>query len=292
MSAPDPCRRAVAALAVVSLCLLLAARPLRLAAGGDEEPLRFVERQADAAGGGKGSRLLPTLVGLAVAGGVVAVLVLTVFRGKGYNPHIIPLEFVEQVDQPLFPLPVGRSMTYVVESAAGTEALTVEATAETRLIMGILCRGVHERVIADGRLSRDSWRWYAQHEDGSVWFFAGETKEYDYAETIADWSWQAGLDGAKPGVALPADAAQRLGREYWQAYAPGTLEEKAVVVGLSESASVPLGAFSGCLKIKVTSSREPGTFEYRYYAPQVGLVLCEPGRLGGRRIALASITSN
>jgi hypothetical protein len=282
--------RTAAALAAVLLFVRLAVQAVPLPAGADHEVPAAFEQQAAAPR--RGGRLLPTLVGLAVAGAVAAVLVLTVFRESGYAPHIIPLEFVSDVSQPLFPLPPGRTLNYVVSHGEKKGTLTVSATASTRLIMGILCRGVQERTIADQRLTEDTWRWYAQHEDGSVWYFASETKLYDYADVSGEWSWQAGQGNAKPGRVMPGRPATLLNQEYWQAFAPGTLEEKAVVVGLNESVSVPIGEFSGCLKIKVTSSREPGAFEYRYYARGIGLVLCDSGLLGGRRIALASISTN
>jgi hypothetical protein len=282
--------RTVAALAAVLLLVRLAVQALPLPAGADHEAPSVFEQQAAAPR--RGGRLLPTLVGLAVAGAVAAVLVLTVFREDGYDPHIIPLEFVSEVSQPLFALAPGRTLNYVVSHGDEKGTLTVAATSSTRLIMGILCRGVQERTIADQRLIEDTWRWYAQHEDGSVWYFASETQIYDYAEVSGEWSWQAGKENAKPGRVMPGDPGKLLNREYWQAFAPGTLEEKAVVVGLNESVAVPFGNFSGCLKVKVTSSREPGAFEYRYYARGIGLVLCDSGLLGGRRIALAGISTN
>ncbi len=294
-------RRAVAALVAVSLCLLLATPSISLdardgaeeaqIAAGDQEPSPgFVAQQANGAGAKKQrSRLLPTLLGLAVAGAVVAVLVATVFRQTGYNPRIIPLEFSEGVGHSFFPVIAGRTMTYAVAAAGEAVTLTVSDTAHTKLILGVLCLGVQDRVATAEWLLEDTWRWYAQDKEGDVWYFARETKKFDHEAVTESWSWQAGVDGAKPGMIMPGMPREFLNKEFWQAYAPGKAEEKAQVLGVNETVAVPYATLSGCIKVKAYSDLEPDAFEYRYYAPGVGLVLCEAGATGIRRIELTGI---
>lgn len=289
--------RTVAALLIVLLLAPMLARRLS-ACPAPEAPAAVaaesgvVEQQAAAAPRRPANRLLFSLLGLAVTGGVVAILVLTVFKKKGYEPHIVANDFVAAVNHPFLPLVPGRTLDYIVTTEGKTSSLAILETTETRMIMGILCQGVHERLIADERLGEDTWRWHAQDRSGNVWYFARETKTYDYADVTGEWSWQAGVDDAKPGQVLPADPGKSLNKEYWQAFAPGTLEEKGMVVGLDETITVPAGTFGHCLKVRVTSSREPGVVEYRYYASGIGLVLSETGTTAGRRVELAGITSN
>jgi hypothetical protein len=303
MFPPASRRRAVAALVTVSLFFLLAVRSFPLAARDGAEEARaavgapepspgFVEQQAGGTGARKqGSRLLPTLLGLAVAGAVVAVLVATVFRQTGYNPHIIPLEFIEGVSHSFFPLIPGRTMEYAVAVGGEAVSLTVTDTAHTKLILGILCLGVQDRVSTPEWLLEDTWRWYAQDMKGDVWYFARETKKYDREVVTESWSWQAGVDGAKPGRIMPGKPQDFLNKEFWQAYAPGKAEEKAQILSVNETVAVPFGSFSGCVKVKAYSDLDPGALEYRYYAPGVGLILCEEGATGSRRIQLVGINN-
>ena len=236
------------------------------------------------------SRFLPSLLGLAVAGAVVAVLVLKVFKKDGYHPHVIPLDFVAGVSNPFFPLLAGQTRHYAVAGEAGLE-MTVKATVNTKSVMGILCLGVQDRVIVDQRFVEDTWRWYAQDRDGNVWYFARETKKYDYEVMTEDWSWQAGIKGAKPGMVMTGRPGDYLNKEYREELVAGVAEDRAQVLSLNETLTVPYGTLSGCLKIKVYSDLEPLRTEYRYYASGIGLVLSETVPAGGQGVELGSINN-
>lgn len=303
MLAPKNHPRSIAIFVTVALFLLLVAEALPLAAGAGREKPQVAGAQAASPGfveqEGNGplsrlakSRFLPSLLGLAVAGAVVAVLALTVFKKNGYDPHIIPLDFVRGVSHPYFPLLPGQTRRYAVTNSPDGLYMTATATANTRLIMGVLCLGVQERVLNSERLFEDTWRWYAQDRDGNVWYFALETKKYDYDTVTEDWSWQAGIKGAKPGMVMAGRPQDYLAREYREEYVAGVAEDRAQVLSLNETVTVPYGTLSGCLKIKVYSDLEPLWAEYRYYASGIGLVLSEtvPAE-GGRRLELVSISS-
>jgi hypothetical protein len=270
-----------------------ALKKAEVVAGTGQPAPRFLEQAGTPGPAAKGkSRILPTLIGLALTAAVVAVLVLVVFKAKGYDPHIDPVDFVPAVDNPYLSLPPGQTRHYLVRTAAGDADMIVEFTLNKKIVMGILCLGVHERVIAAERLFEDTWRWYAQDRNGDVWYFASENKKYDYATVTADWSWAAGIDGAKPGVAMFAQPQKHLQKEYWLAYAKGLVEEKAQVLGIGETVTVVAGTFTNCVKIEVYSDLAPGVAENRYYAPGFGLVLSETAPGGDKRVELVSISSN
>ncbi|MBE0665184.1 MAG: hypothetical protein IH584_05120 [Candidatus Aminicenantes bacterium] len=301
MFSPKNHFRSIAVLEIVSFFFILAVRSLPLAAQAElKKPqvaassqaaaTHFVEQAGNSVKARVGkSRLLPSLLGLAVAGAVIAVLVLTVFKKTGYNPHIIPMEFVRGVDNLYFPLLPGQTRHYQTTQDENYAEVTVTATGNTRLIMGVLCLGVQERLVADQRLFEDTWRWYAQDQDGNVWYFARETKKYDYDVVSEDWSWQAGINGAKPGMVMVGQPADYLNKEYREEYVVGVEETKAQVLGLNETVTVPYGTFSGCLKIKVYSDLDPGRVEHRYYASGIGLILRETVPESDKRLELVSI---
>jgi hypothetical protein len=297
MFSPKKHFRSIAVIEIAVFFFLLVAQSLPLAARTGLEKTRLAADVLDQVPGyreqpGDGktgavrtSRLLPTLLGWAVAGAVVAVLVLKVFKKTGYNPHIIPAEFGKDVSNLYFPLIPGRTRHYAVANGTSGDQLTVKDTAETKLIMGVLCHGVQDRGLNSERLFEDTWRWYAQNQDGDVWFFAQETRKYDFNVVTEDWSWQAGTDDAKPGIVMPGRPQDYLNKQYQEELVAGVAEDKAQVLSLSETVTVPYGTFSGCLKIKVSSGRD----EYRYYASGIGLILSETVVAGGRRMALVSI---
>jgi len=151
MFSPKNHFRSIAFLEIVSFFFILAVKSHPLAAQAElKKPQVTANAQASVPGYveqvgnseskmDRKSRLLPSLLGLAVAGAVVAVLVLQVFKKTGYNPHIIPLEFVRGVDHPYFPLLPGQTRHYQTTQNEKSAEVTIAATGNTRLIMGVIC---------------------------------------------------------------------------------------------------------------------------------------------------------
>ncbi|MBX6342826.1 MAG: hypothetical protein IRY97_10240, partial [Thermomicrobiaceae bacterium] len=81
-------------------------------------------------------------------------------------------------------------------------------------------------------------------------------------------SWQAGVDGAKPGIIM--EARPRPGDSYRQEYLAGEAEDRAQVLRLDGKASVPYGSFDHVLVTKEWTPLEPGVVEHKYYARGVG----------------------
>jgi hypothetical protein len=55
--------------------------------------------------------------------------------------------------------------------------------------------------------------------------------------------------------------------------------DRAEIVSLTETCKTPAGTFANCLKVKESSALELGLKEYKYYAPNIGLVRDEDLRL-------------
>ena len=100
-------------------------------------------------------------------------------------------------------------------------------------------------------------------------------------------SWEAGVNGATPGIIMLADP--KIGTQYQQEFAEGVAEDMAKVVSLSETVEVPYRIFEGCLQTEEWTPLEPGAREAKFYAPGVGLVLELQHRGGGVRIELTAI---
>ena len=205
-----------------------------------------------------------------------------------YHPVINPANFVEKIDNPYFPLTPGTTFIYEGESEDGSERVEVNVTNETQVILGVTCIVVRDRVWIDDELVEDTFDWYAQDKDGNVWYFGEDSKEIENGVVVGtDGSWEAGVNGATPGILMLA--APVIGTQYQQEFAEGVAEDMAKVLSLSETVAVPYGAFPGCLKTVEWTPLAPGAREFKFYSPGVGLVLELQSRGGGVRIELTAI---
>lgn len=206
---------------------------------------------------------------------------------EGWNPKIDPSNFLSSIDNPLFPLKPGTVFIYETVGEDETERVEVHVTHETKVILGVTCTVVRDTVTVDGKVIEDTYDWYAQDKEGNVWYFGEDSKAYRAGKLVgSEGSWEAGVNGAKPGIIMKAKPAR--GDKYYQEYSVGVAEDEAEVVSLSESAKVPYGSFTDCLKTKEFTSLEPGAVEYKFYTSGVGLVLTLEGNA---REELVSLTS-
>ncbi len=81
-------------------------------------------------------------------------------------------------------------------------------------------------------------------------------------------SWEAGVDGAKPGIIMPADP--KVGQSYYQEYYPGEVMDMARVLSLDASVTVPYGSFDHALESREWTPLQPGFSEKKYYVAGVG----------------------
>jgi hypothetical protein len=204
-------------------------------------------------------------------------------------PVFDPSNFVSTVDNPYLPLPVGRVSTFEGQTEDGVETIVIEVLAEKKSILGVEATVVRDRVYLDGELVEDTFDWFAQDQQGNVWYLGEDVKNYE-GGMLADTegSWQAGVDGATAGIAMLADPEP--GDAYRQELAPGVAEDMARVRRLDESVTVPYGTFSGVLQTLEWTPLSPGGREYKYYASGVGLVLETSTRGGKERVELVSLT--
>jgi hypothetical protein len=172
-----------------------------------------------------------------------------------------------------FPLEPGTVWRYEGETDEGTETVLVEVLSETRRIMGVDATIVRDRVYLDEVLIEDTFDWFAQASDGTVWYLGEDTREMENGQVVStEGSFEWGEDGALPGVIMWADPAAHVGEEYRQEYYAGEAEDWGKVVRLGESISTPSGAFTGCLVTEDWNGLEPGTLENKTYCPGVGFV--------------------
>lgn len=183
-----------------------------------------------------------------------------------------PADFTTRIDNPYRPMAPGSRRVYRSTDTEGTvQRVEVTVTRRTKSIAnGIEARIVSDAVTEDGELTEQEFDWYAQDSAGNVWYFGEEAKEYEDGKVKATSSWEAGVDGAQPGVVMPANP--RAGLAYRQAHYAGKEEDRAEVLSADERAEAPAGYFRDVVAIKESTLLEPKLLEYKLYARGVGLV--------------------
>ena len=184
-----------------------------------------------------------------------------------------PSEFTPTSDHPYFPLEPGRQWTFREVDESGSErTVVVTVSTETRTIAnGVEAGVVRDTVTEDGMLVEDTLDWYAQDADGNVWYLGEDTAEFEDGElTTRAGSFEAGVDGALPGIIMPADPA--VGMSYRQEYYRGEAEDNGEVLALGQQSDVPMGHFDDVVLTADTITLEPDVLELKLYAPGVGMV--------------------
>jgi hypothetical protein len=190
--------------------------------------------------------------------------------GGNYAPAVDPAGFVGRIENPYLPLVPGSTWAY--ESADGVERIEIEVLAETRIVMGITVTVVRDTVYEDGELVEDTFDWFAQDAAGNVWYLGEESTEYEDGEPVSTaGSWEAGIDGALPGIVMYANPA--VGTAYRQEFYEGEAEDMAEVIAIDGAESVPFGEFQSLIVIREWSPLEPDVAENKYYAAGVGVIL-------------------
>lgn len=162
----------------------------------------------------------------------------------------------------------------ILEGKEDGKDVRVEITVlgETRKIDGVETRIVEDKVSENGQLIEVARDFFAfSTKTSNVYYFGEEVDNYKNG-AIEDHkgSWISGEKGAKYGLQMPGTPL--LGARFFQEQAPGAGMDRIEIVSLTETLETPAGKFDRCLKTEETSPLEPGTKEYKLYAPGIGLV--------------------
>lgn len=204
-----------------------------------------------------------------------------------YKPSVDATDFVARIDNPYWPLTPGT--TWVFGGAEYVEVTVLEDTKTILDISAVVVRDTVKDGSADGDVVEDTYDWYAQDKDGNVWYLGEDTKEYERGRVVSTaGSWQAGVDGARPGIVMHAEQPP-VGEPYRQEYLPCVAEDYAEVAATGESVSVPFGDYANCVKTREFTPLEPDVNELKTYCAGVGLVL-EEDIATGDRVELTDMT--
>ena len=229
--------------------------------------------------------ILRTTATMMTAGLLLAVPASADPKPKEWDPLIEPSNFLSAVTNPYFPLVPGTTMEYSGATRDGNETLRIEVTHNHKTILDVATTVVIETGSIDGEVVEIAENWFAQDSEGTVWYFGEFTQEFQDGNPVSTaGSWEAGVDGASPGIIMLAHPSP--GDTYYQEFAPGVAQDQATVMKVDETLTVPYGSYTGVLVTKESNPLEPGSPERKYYAPGIGLIQEDKGKTALTLIAV------
>jgi hypothetical protein len=201
-----------------------------------------------------------------------------------YQPQVpTPDHFVQTIDNPYFPLPVGRTLVYDGVKDGQSQIDRVTVTSKTKVIEGITATTVSDVATHRGSLLEKTKDWYAQDDQGNVWYLGEDTRAFlPNGRVDRSGSWESGVGGAKPGIIMEADP--QVPDAYRQECLSGEAEDMAWVVQLGGTVHVPYGTVHRAMRTLEFSPVEPDVVDRKVYGPGLGIVL-EVSMSGGHEVA-------
>ena len=192
--------------------------------------------------------------------------------GQANAPVFDPDNFVAVVDNPYYPLPVGRTLVYSGVKDGQAQRDTVTITSQTKVILGVTATVVSDIADHNGAILEKTSDWYAQDKQGNVWYLGEDTVHYlPNGKGDTSGSWQAGVNGAQPGIIMEANP--QIPDAYRQEFLAGQAEDTAWIVERGGTVSVPYGKVKNALTTLEATRLEPGAYDQKVYGPGLGIIL-------------------
>ena len=229
-----------------------------------------------------GSKELSIIIAIAVAATTIMTMVGTSMRVNAQNPYwtssfnMESCNFSSTGTNPYFILQPGYQFVFTGVEDGEPLNVTVTVSNETKdFVNGILARAVEERTINSetSDLKEITKDYFAICEQtNSVFYFGEDVNNYEDGKLVDhEGSWLHGSNNARAGLIMPGTIL--LGSRYYQEIAPDVALDKAELISMNQTVSVPAGKFSGVIQMNETSDLEPGIEEVNLHAPGIGQVI-------------------
>jgi len=179
-----------------------------------------------------------------------------------------------EINNQWFPLTPGTEYVFDGLTEVGgskiPHSITFTVTDLTKEVAGVRTVVAYILDYSDGELVEAEIAFYAQDNDGNVWFMGEYPEVYELGAIVEAPAWIPGLKGAKAGIVMKADP--QLGMpSYAQGWGPSVnWNDRGRVVALGEQTCVPVACYEDVLVTEEFSQSEPEAFQVKYYAPGVG----------------------
>jgi len=174
------------------------------------------------------------------------------------------------ITNPLFPVSLQESVLMLGHVEGKPFRTEVTLLPETRIIewegQRVETLVSQYNAFLDGRIEEVAYDYYAQADDGSVWYFGEDVFDFRAgAIVVTEGTWLAGRDGPAAMI-MPADP--QVGDVYRTENAPGFVFEEVTVRSADETLDGPLGPIQGGMLADELHS--DGKTEQKVFAPATG----------------------
>jgi hypothetical protein len=178
------------------------------------------------------------------------------------------------IDNKWMPLPPGTKWVYegvtVEDGESIDHRIEFVATDLTKEIAGVSTVVAWIKDFSNDELVEAELSFYAQDNDGNVWYLGEYPEEYEAGEFVAAPTWIAGVEDARPGVKMYADPQPGI-PTYYQGWAPAVeWSDYGSVTDVGQETCVPVTCYEDVMVIEESSLDETNAFQVKYYAQGVG----------------------
>ncbi len=182
------------------------------------------------------------------------------------------------------PFAVGGTRVFTGKEAGARSAIVDEFLADTRTFSWnggtVTCRVLREINFEDGALVEDTTNYFAQADDGTVYYFGEVVNDYEAGAIVGHGgSWLVGgpsggdppetLASPDPGLFMPANPEE--GDQFLSENVPTGPQELDQVRRTGRRVKVTAGSYEGCIEVLETNPVD-GSTETKWYAPGVGVI--------------------
>ncbi len=153
----------------------------------------------------------------------------------------------------------GKPLHVLYTLLPGTKTIAWEGQQIETLIVQYLAH-------LDGRIKEVALDWYAQADDGAVWYFGEDVFNYEAGVVVdTDGTWLGGEDGP---IAMIMPASPKVGDVYRVENIPGLVFEEITVKATAQTVDGPSGPVNGAIVVK--QLHVDGSFSDKTLAPGYG----------------------
>jgi hypothetical protein len=180
------------------------------------------------------------------------------------------------IDNEWLPLQPGTQWVYegvtVEDNESIPHRIVFTVTDLTKEIAGVQTVVAWIADYSDDELVEAEIAFYAQDNDGSVWYLGEHPEEYEDGEFVEAPTWLAGVEDARAGIKMKAEP-QMGTPSYFQGWAPAVeWTDYGQVDQMGQETCVPVDCYQDVLVIAESSLEEEDAYQLKYYAPGVGNV--------------------
>jgi hypothetical protein len=199
----------------------------------------------------------------------ISVLAAVVVAGGAASAHA----------NPWFPLKPGTIFIYNGRDGSTPVRDVFKITHRTRVIDGVRCRVIDDRVLTHGRVTERTTDYYAEDAHGNVRYYGEDTATLDKKGHVKsrEGSWRSGLDGARSGLFMPAHP--HVGGYRYQEFYRGHAEDRFRVVRVS----------GGKLLTHERTRLKPGVLDAKRYKRGIGQVSEDSIKGGEEHLHLVAV---